>query len=394
METIHTELSCVLNESISTHYLIYKIINNINGKYYIGQHITQNIYDNYAGSGKIIVKAEHKYGLSAFTKYILFDFDNFEEMNKKEAELVQLSNCYPYDPMSYNLKLGGIQGRLTEESIKKCKESFRITWLNTPEEKKQAIRKNISEKTSGKNNPMYGYKWSKEQLKHLSEVRKGTNNFSSMTSEQHDIVCEKIRQSKIGDKNPMYGKNSEDYMTEEAIQQKREKIKQHQLNTRRMQNIAISPKVISVKLDQVNDYLKMGYTFFKYHFVLKKQIPSKYAKYHNMYFIEISRYLEDYFKLYGGQPIPNDMVYTISGRHKSEFILNDDKIHYQRYIKSNNQITCELLTLAFKDKTIIKNAILNKDKMFDIDRILIYDSRYKNNNNMEGKDVGFENEEG
>lgn len=203
-----------------------------------------------------------------------------------------------------------------------------------------------------------------------------------MTSEQYDIVCEKIRQSKIGDKNPMYGKNSEDYMTEEAIQQKHEKIKQHQLNTRRMQNIAISPKVISVKLDQVNDYLKMGYTFFKCHFVLKKQIPSKYAKYHNMYFIEISRYLEDYFKLYGGQPITNDMVYTISRRHKSEFILNDDKIHYQRYIKSNNQITCELLTLAFKDKTIIKNAILNKNKMFDIDHILIYDSRYKNNNNI------------
>lgn len=65
------QLSCKINESLSTHYLIYKITNDINGKYYIGQHTTNNVFDDYMGSGKIIQEAEEKYGLSSFTKIIL-----------------------------------------------------------------------------------------------------------------------------------------------------------------------------------------------------------------------------------------------------------------------------------------------------------------------------------
>ena len=59
------------------------------------------------GSGKLILKAIAKHGVEKFVKTILFDFDNFEEMNEKEKELVPLSACYPYDPTSYNLIEGG-----------------------------------------------------------------------------------------------------------------------------------------------------------------------------------------------------------------------------------------------------------------------------------------------
>jgi hypothetical protein len=61
------------------------------------------------GSGYLIKRAHKKYQLSSFTKIILFDFDNFEEMNAKEKELVPLSCCYPMDPMSYNIQEGGKQ---------------------------------------------------------------------------------------------------------------------------------------------------------------------------------------------------------------------------------------------------------------------------------------------
>jgi hypothetical protein len=39
---------------INMRYVIYKITNNINGRYYIGRHATKNINDDYMGSGKAI----------------------------------------------------------------------------------------------------------------------------------------------------------------------------------------------------------------------------------------------------------------------------------------------------------------------------------------------------
>ena len=92
-----------INESLSIHYIVYKIYNLENGRYYIGQHMTDNPFDTYMGSGKIIQQALKKYELNSFIKEILFDFDTFEQMNQKEIELIPLSACYPNNLMSYNL---------------------------------------------------------------------------------------------------------------------------------------------------------------------------------------------------------------------------------------------------------------------------------------------------
>lgn len=89
-------------------YLIYKVINITNNKFYIGYHSTKNINDSYLGSGKLLKLAIKKYGQESFKKEILFVFDNKESALLKEHELV--NSEIVNDNNSYNLKIGGEGG--------------------------------------------------------------------------------------------------------------------------------------------------------------------------------------------------------------------------------------------------------------------------------------------
>ena len=80
-------------------YTIYKTINILNEKFYIGKHQTNDPNDRYLGSGKALRLAIKKYGKRNFIKEVLFVFDTEEEMNEKEKELVTQeliasSQCY------------------------------------------------------------------------------------------------------------------------------------------------------------------------------------------------------------------------------------------------------------------------------------------------------------
>lgn len=85
-------------------YTVYKTVNLVNGKYYIGVHKTDNPNDDYLGSGKLIKKAIEKYGVESFSKEILEIFEDKDDAYKLEAELVIIGE------MSYNLKEGGEGG--------------------------------------------------------------------------------------------------------------------------------------------------------------------------------------------------------------------------------------------------------------------------------------------
>ena len=93
---------------MSHYYILYRINNKVNCKFYIGVHKTNNIHDNYFGSGHKIKAAIEKYGLDNFEKVILQIFTSSKEAFKKEKELV--TEALVKDNMCYNIKEGGYGG--------------------------------------------------------------------------------------------------------------------------------------------------------------------------------------------------------------------------------------------------------------------------------------------
>ena len=70
------------------YHIIYKIINQVNGKYYIGRHSTNNINDSYMGSGIGIKNAIKKYGIENFKKEIIAFANTSDELWELEKSIV------------------------------------------------------------------------------------------------------------------------------------------------------------------------------------------------------------------------------------------------------------------------------------------------------------------
>lgn len=87
------------------YHFVYRTTNNINGKYYVGVHNTEDLNDGYLGSGKLLLQAISKYGRSNFRREILQFFDNETDAFNYEAELVTENEVN--NPNCYNLTLGG-----------------------------------------------------------------------------------------------------------------------------------------------------------------------------------------------------------------------------------------------------------------------------------------------
>ena len=136
-------------------YTIYQITNTINNKIYIGKHQTENIHDDYFGSGIALKRAIQKYGKSNFVKEILYVFDTEQEMNQKEKELITEEFVKRED--TYNLGVGGeggphFKGRVhTEASRRKMGRPGQIVSQETRQKLSEANkRRKISEETKTK----------------------------------------------------------------------------------------------------------------------------------------------------------------------------------------------------------------------------------------------------
>lgn len=108
MEYVLHENCSLINKDLK-YYYTYKISNLINNKYYYGKHSTNNLYDNYSGSGTILKNAYKKYGKENFKFEVLKYFHNENELNIAEKELI--NDSVIFDKNSYNITIGGHGGK-------------------------------------------------------------------------------------------------------------------------------------------------------------------------------------------------------------------------------------------------------------------------------------------
>jgi group I intron endonuclease len=167
--------------------IIYKTVNAINGKFYIGQDSNNN--PEYYGSGTAFKLALKKYGRENFIKEVIEVCSTQEELNEREKYWIKETKAIE---LGYNLAEGGFGvSNMSDEIKQKISKSKKGKKLSEETRKKmgKSFRgRNHTEETKRKLSEINkGKKLSPEHRKKLSESHKGLK-----LSEEH--------KRKIGDR--------------------------------------------------------------------------------------------------------------------------------------------------------------------------------------------------
>jgi hypothetical protein len=134
---------------VMRHYC-YEITNKVNGKIYVGIHSSEKEFlaTEYYGSGLLIKRAVAKYGKTKFTRKVIEEANSRALIEHVEEMIVNEEFIGRED--TYNVKTGGANGLLSEDTKNKIREAHRGTKAS------EATREKMSEQRSGELNPMYG----------------------------------------------------------------------------------------------------------------------------------------------------------------------------------------------------------------------------------------------
>ncbi len=171
--------------------IVYLTTNKVNGKQYVGSHTTENLDDNYLGSGIIIKKAVKKYGKVNFKKEILKICESREEailleeyfINENNSLIPTGYNISPYGNAAFsgekNPMYGkdpwnkGKKGIYSKETIEKIRNSLKGNTRRLGKKHSKETRQKISDASKGRVPWIKGKKHSKETIQKLSISHKG-----------------------------------------------------------------------------------------------------------------------------------------------------------------------------------------------------------------------------
>lgn len=192
---------------------IYKIINKVNGKYYVGS--SKDILDHRWPRHKHALKggyhkndhlqsAWNKYGENNFGWIIV---EKISKNNLKFIEQKYLDIAKTEQDKCYNLKFVVSGGDISEYSKNKIRKANKGKILSRKTKRKISIRTKIAMNAPGMFEKMSkirkNIKPTKKARKNMSKAQKGRKHSPE--------TIEKMRISHLGNKNPMFGKKPWNY---------------------------------------------------------------------------------------------------------------------------------------------------------------------------------------
>ena len=184
-------------------YQVYKTINLVNGKIYIGVHKENG--RKYYGSGVLIKRAIKKYGKENFKVDILHEFNDIKDAYLKEAEIVDKSFIESDD--NYNCQTGGKNKVIISDESKKKMSRYASNRSKEHQEKINQTKRGYSFSSSAKQSMSEarkkliddGYEvWNKGKT--LSDTHKENlkKNHRGMKGKKHSPETkEKMRQARL-----------------------------------------------------------------------------------------------------------------------------------------------------------------------------------------------------
>lgn len=163
---------------LKQYHFIYKTTNLLNNKYYLGMHSTNDLNDNYIGSGTHLWHAIRKYGKKNFKIEILEFLSSREELVKREKQVI--NEDLLKDKSCMNLKVGGEGGLSNKEHAYKFhsaggKSTIQLLhkkFRTDPEYRQSNINK-ISNALKGRVGTFKGKTHSNQTKSLISQVMKG-----------------------------------------------------------------------------------------------------------------------------------------------------------------------------------------------------------------------------